>query len=630
MSGICGIFRLDGGPPEGIEAMAAHLTRRGPDGAHIVRDGALALGHTALNTTPESLHETLPFTHCETGCVITADLRLDNRDELIAALGLDTKGRVIGDGEIVLAAYLRWGEDCPIRLLGDFAFAVWDPRKRHLFCARDQMGMKQLIWHRTEAKVFAFASEQQAVLLAASVPNRINEGRIADFLEEYLEGIDYTSTFFEEVFRLPPAHCLTVSADRFDLRRYWTLEPGPELKLASDEDYAQAFLEVFTEAVRSRLRCNSPVGSMLSGGMDSGSVVAVASRLLAAQGRGPLHTFSGVGPDPENCIETRTIHAALAVPGLQPTLVNHADLGEWQDDLVGLATEIGEPFDVGMSLIRAVYLAAARAGVRVVLDGMAGDVTLGAGSYQQDLFASGRWRQLWREAVGEERFWGEGWSRWKALREATRPVLIPDAARQLRRHLTELTAHRPTGLLLDPIFARRVDLAARVHRYRNNSPPAHLTGATARATTLTQPFVTVARERYDRTASLLGVEPRDPFLDRRIVDLCLRLPADQLQHDGWPKMILRRSMAGMLPDAVRWRCGKEHLGYLFTGQLEVGFRRRATLDSVDGASRYWESMLRQTRQEVSGAVVNRQEVEKVGLLHWLVRHTPIGSPLEGP
>jgi len=217
MSGICGIFRLDGGLPMGLEAMLRKLERRGPDGTHTFRDGAVALGHAALNTTPESLSETLPFIHAETGCAITADLRLDNRDELIAALGLDAKDRVIGDGEIILHAYLRWGEDCPARLLGDFAFAIWDPRGRKLFCARDQMGMKQLIWHRTQGRLFAFASEPRAVLLAEGVPKRINEGRIADFLENYLEGIDYTSTFFEEVFRLPPAHYLTVSADRFDL-----------------------------------------------------------------------------------------------------------------------------------------------------------------------------------------------------------------------------------------------------------------------------------------------------------------------------------------------------------------------------------------------------------------------------
>jgi asparagine synthase (glutamine-hydrolysing) len=564
MSGICGIFRLDGGPPEGIEAMAARLERRGPDGTHIVRDGALALGHTALNTTPESLHETLPFTHRETGCTITADLRLDNRDELIAALGLDAKGRVIGDGEIVLAAYLRWGEDCPTRLLGDFAFAIWDPRKRHLFCARDQMGMKQLIHCHMPGKVFAFASEPRAVLLAENVPRRINEGRIADFLEDYLEGIDFTSTFFEEVFRLPPAHCLTVSADRFDLRRYWTLEPGPELKLASDEDYAQAFLEVFTEAVRSRLRVNGPVGSMLSGGMDSGSVVAVASRLLAAEGRGPLHTFSCLGPDPKTCIETRTAWATINhVPGIEPHVADYTKLEPYIDDLIRLMKEIEEPFDGHMVLPRLAYLMASRTGVRVVMDGVGGDTVLSSDGRLPRLIRTGRWISAWQQAKGEAHFW-RGRPQ-VFLLGGIRQAVVPDVLRRIRRRRRLHNAdNTPEGQLLHPDLAEKVNLAARRATFFRHRSAVPLPQAEQRAEAAVHTFPVVGRERYDRVASSLPIEPRDPFTDHKVAEFCLRLPETQVGGKGWHKLVLRLAVAGLLPDTTRWRTGKEHLGADFT------------------------------------------------------------------
>jgi asparagine synthase (glutamine-hydrolysing) len=145
MSGICGILRFDGAAPDGIEAMTVHMQSRGPDGAQHFHDGACALGHTLLATTPEALHETMPLTHMPSGCTITADVRLDNRDELLPVLGLIDAGRVVGDGEIILHAYLKWGEDCPLHLLGDFAFAIWDSRAQRIFAARDHMGMKQLI-----------------------------------------------------------------------------------------------------------------------------------------------------------------------------------------------------------------------------------------------------------------------------------------------------------------------------------------------------------------------------------------------------------------------------------------------------------------------------------------------------
>jgi asparagine synthase (glutamine-hydrolysing) len=211
------------------------------------------------------------------------------------------------------------------------------------------------------------------------VPYRINEGRIADFLVSQLEGIDKTSTFFEEVFRLPPAHALSVTPEGVREWRYWTLEPGPELRLATDQDYAEAFLEVFTEAVRCRLRSAGPVGSMLSGGMDSGSVTAIAREILAETGQGPLPTFSAVGPDPDTCVETRTIHAALTMDGLDPHLVSFADLDPLMPELEVLTWDVDEPFDSGMTLIRAIYLAAHVQGLKVVLDGVGGDTVLSEG-----------------------------------------------------------------------------------------------------------------------------------------------------------------------------------------------------------------------------------------------------------
>ncbi|MFY8193771.1 MAG: asparagine synthetase B, partial [Novosphingobium sp.] len=157
MSGICASVRWDGKPAEhaDLAPVLTALATRGPDGSRLAIDGAAILGHSLLATTPEALVETLPLRHTPTGCVITADVRLDNRDELLAQLDLAIAGRVIGDGELILHAYLRWGADCPVHLLGDFAFLIWDPRHQRVFAARDKVGMKQLIYHLDQGRLFA-------------------------------------------------------------------------------------------------------------------------------------------------------------------------------------------------------------------------------------------------------------------------------------------------------------------------------------------------------------------------------------------------------------------------------------------------------------------------------------------
>jgi len=324
MSGICGQFNLDSTPAAAadLQAMTAMLKQRGPDRADIWNHEHCGIGHTLLATTPELQYERQPFVHTETGCVITADVRLDNREELLAALELSERRATTGDAELILRAYLEWSEGCVDRLLGDFAFAIWDPRRRMLLCARDHLGMRPLYYHHVQGQHFLFASDARAILVLPQVPYQVNQGRIADFLVPQLEWIDYTSTFFEGVCRLPPAHKLTVTSAGVDVVEYWKPLPQTDLAPQSDEGYANGFLEVFNHAVEARLRAPAnTVGSMLSGGMDSGSVVAIAREILSARDDGPLTTYSAARRDVADCEESRAINSAISVTSISPNLI---------------------------------------------------------------------------------------------------------------------------------------------------------------------------------------------------------------------------------------------------------------------------------------------------------------------
>ena len=606
MSGICAVLHCDGRPAASGELapVLAALGRRGPDGSQLAAEGPVALGHALLATTPEALTERQPLRHSGSGCMITADIRLDNRGDLIAALGLAPGARVIGDAELVLEAYLRWDLACLDHLRGDFAFALWDPRCERLLCARDHVGMRQLIYTHTPGGLFALATEAQALLQHPAVPRRINEARIADYFE-HLEANDLTSTFFIGLNRLPPAHALTVTRGEVKLWRYWQLTPPAPLQLPSDAAYAEAFREVFAAAVAARLRAPDPVAAMLSGGVDSGSVAALAASQLRQAGRPMLATFSAIDSDPE-CVESQAIRDALAMDHIDPALVGRDDLAMLRPELERLARAVQEPFDTNMTLLRLMYLAGHRAGHKVMLDGGGGDIVLGAPDMVAWHLRKGRPARAWREARGQERFWGpQPGARENFLRQFAR-IIIPEPLRALRRSLAlRGRPAAPTPTLLSDAFAARIDLPARRAANARHIAPHRFAPDGTRAALDIHPYLVVGRERYDRVASALAIEPRDPFCDLRLIEFCASLPPDQCQDDGWPKVILRRASAGLLPDRVRWRLGKEHLGGLLQddvwGESLRGEERAKMIKSLANLQPYIDS---RSIEHLAGAAKN--------------------------
>jgi len=573
--------------------MTCMLQQRGPEGTHRWHEGPVGLGHTLLATTPELQFERQPFTHAETGCVITADVRLDNRDDLVAALGLHERRDRIGDAELILRTYLEWGEDCPNRLLGDFAFAIFDPRHQALFCARDHFGMRPFYYHHAPGERFVFGSAARSILVLPHVPYRINEGRVADFLVSELEWIDYTSTFFEGVYRLPPGHRVTVSPASIDVAEYWKPQPGPEVGGMSDDDYAQGFLEVFTQAVDARLRAPpGTVGSMLSGGMDSGSVVAVGKDILAARGDGPLPTISAARRDDANCEETKAIKATISTMEISPKLVY---LDEIPDAVDRLMTDNEEPFDGECTMLKAIYHAARDRGRRVVLDGAVGDTLLGEGTYITRLIRQGQLQLAMAEIAAGNKY-DEAGPVATAFFQHLRSAFVPEAVKEILRgpRYRYWVKGSIKSSVISADFARSVDIEGRFERMQRIYPHGWMPDYATERCNAIWPNVTAGRERYARIAAATGTEARDPFLDKRVVEYCSRLPGRFRLKNGWPKMILREIMAEKLPQEVLWTRRKPHLGWLFNeavtkralhnGKLDIIGLKKGLMDYVDPAA----------------------------------------------
>src|SRR5439155_14740383 len=345
----------------------------------------------------------------------------------------------------------------------------------------------------------------------SEVPRRLNETRVADYLVPLLE--DKEITFYEEIVRLPPAHRIAVTREGVRIDQYWALDPEREIRMKSDAEYADAFREIFTEAVRCRLRSAFPVGSMLSGGLDSSSIVCVARKLLADNGGGRLHTFSAVFDGVPECDERHYIEAVLAQGGLEPHFVR-GDLLSPLADLDRILTHQDEPFHApNLFLHRGLDTAASQSGVRVLLDGIDGDTTVSHGvRYLTELARMGRWTALARDVRGLSKHFNDSWSmilfRFALKPFAPEPIRLAWRALRSRARSTE---GRPT--IMRPEFARRIGSEHRTEALLAERLTTPMTAREDHWRSLTRGLIPLVLEMVDRAAAAVAIDCRFPFFD---------------------------------------------------------------------------------------------------------------------
>ncbi|MBI2864750.1 MAG: asparagine synthetase B [Chloroflexi bacterium] len=557
MSGIFGIFHKDGRPIDraALETMRRAMADWGRDGCGIWCDGPVGLGQALTMRTPEAHLERLPRTDGGSGVAFTAAARLDNRTQLAAALGIPPAELAgLADGDLVLRAYNRWGEDCPTRIYGDWSFAVWRPAERRLFLARDHYGHSGLYYFAGE-RTFAFASDRRALLALNLAPVEMDELILAAVLVSWA-GCQGERTLHKPLKRLPPARMLVVTPERLETRQYWHLERVPELRLSKREDYVAAFQDVFDEAVRCRLRANHPAGGQggsgdhpiavtLSGGLDSGSVTATAAGMLRERGERLLaftsvplsDTTAYVGPafgdelpfarataEHAGNVDLHTIPAADVSPiaAIRRSLQVHGEPGHaagnyyWILDLLDTARSHG---------------------CGVLLTGQCGNASI---SWKGDLFSQSflaQGRQL-------------GW-RWWAKETLERQV--PTGLSRLYRRI-----HLPPDPWRDhaaihPEFARRLKL-----RDRLLDDPTYLLAPPLRnprqqRCQIVRPGRSVGGALWAENSAASGLDVRDPTADVRVLEFTFSVPDwvfrdPDVRLDRW---LIRAAMKGRLPDMVR-------------------------------------------------------------------------------
>ena len=285
MSGFIGIFNADEAPVdcELLERLTGSLTFRGPDGRAVWCEGSVGFGHTLFRTTWEARYERQPFT-LDQQVWIVADARVDAREDLVQALGCkhDLALNQTPDVELILRAYLKWGEACLDHMIGDFSFAIWDARSRRLFCARDHFGVK-LFYYAWIGATFIFSNTIAALRLHPYVTNRLNERTLGDFLL-FDCNLTLDTTFFADIQTLPAAHQLTVARTGLKRHKYWQLGLPERVSFRREEEYIEGFRERLEQAVGDRLRTRK-VSTCLSGGLDSTNMALAAIDVAHRRGQ---------------------------------------------------------------------------------------------------------------------------------------------------------------------------------------------------------------------------------------------------------------------------------------------------------------------------------------------------------
>ena len=547
MSAIGGIINFDGVPVDAdlLTQLSTNLEAYGPDGGGEIRQNSVGVVCRSFHTNVESRGERQPLVS-NSGCILAWDGRLDNREELMAPLH-DQVGSNSSDNAIVSAAYEK-STPFPERLIGDFAFSLWDPGSRTLLLARDHVGTRPLFYYLDHNRLI-WSTRLESLLDLPEIKLEVNDEFVAGYL-----AIHPTQhlTPYKNIYAVPPAHVVTIRDGAVAARRFWGLDPDAMIRYRTDQEYEEQFRYLFTEAVRTRLRTDGTVWADLSGGLDSSSIVCVADEIMkhgSVQTR-CLETVSAVFDESSSSDERKFIKVVEQQRGQGG---HHFCESEYPlltaAPFEGLRA-VPNPLELWADYHRAVRRKMRERGARVLLSGIGGDELLTASPDPSPELADllVQWK-LWslHERV-------QAWS--LALKKPYLDVffnhsVVPVLPRRIQQlHQRGQRAKRLS--LLQPRFIKAFDLHEKLHG------PIDVFGfrlpsgrGQARAFFSTSNAIS--------SGHLLAWGAADvtyPFTHRPLVEFLQAIPPTQWIRPGQTRSLLRRALRSYLPPEIANRKGK--------------------------------------------------------------------------
>lgn len=486
---------------------------------------------------------------------IVSDACLTNRTELLNEFGvLSSERSGFATGNLILSAFEKWGEDCVEHLVGDFAFAIWDKQRQKLFCARDHMGGSKLYYYQDKKRLI-FASSPRGILNFSNVEKKFNKNKLSYFLLPEPHLLSVEESWFENILPLPAATILTADGTGIKTRKYWQPEIGLPLPYKNNEEVLEAFRELMFELVAAPLQEFNSVTALLSGGLDSSSIVSVAAKILEKQNK-ELTVFSAVledQNDPHFSDERYFIDRFKSFPNVMIKYVSAPGSGTFTD-----LTELFENNDHPLINSRHYFFKefsreARKIGSGTILEGVFGEFgpTYPGESGFAELLANVKWVTLWRELRKRKKLYGHS-IRYNFRANALNPIL-PDFLKKLKRGNVGSEIPLNTDHPLQEHFFQELLKGTDIQKCPvGQLDPDHRKSQLA-------DFSFLHRKITEFPSSTFGGEPveyRYPFLNKKLLEFCLAVPLKLKIHDGYARYLVRAGLDGILPPEIQWRTSK--------------------------------------------------------------------------
>lgn len=482
--------------------------------------------------------------------IIVSDSTIYNKTEILEELEISDKS--INDDIIILKAFEKWGKDCLNYLLGDFAFAIWNPEKEELFCARDHFGVKSFNYYFDDES-FVFSSDITGILAQNDLSFSIDEQYIADTIS--IVKSEKFRTTYNEIQKLPPAHYLTLKNGKLEINQYWELKPQKTIS-KNNVEIIEEFKSLLIESVKCRATGENSVGTELSGGLDSSTVTAIATQFTQ------LKTFSHVLPD----YLLGKIHPFIDEREFINLLANYCKIPEKHfvtSENKTLIEAINQNVHDFKSLTQqgfgvfsdCLYQAAMQENISVLLSGFGGDevVTSKSLGYFTELAANKQWKELKIDLKSQKL------SRFQYLKTITKYKLkssLPFVAKVviLIKNRKPWWFGKFENLAINKGFSERLHIKKRY--FSNYEKAENLSLQEKNIERITHPHVSQRLEYCSLIARKYGIEYRYPLLDVRLIECYLAIPARLKARNGIGRYAIRKAIEGLVPKKIQWRNDK--------------------------------------------------------------------------
>ncbi|MGC1308436.1 MAG: asparagine synthase-related protein [Phormidesmis sp.] len=482
---------------------------------------------------PAGAVESAPFS-------VAAAVRLDNRLALCRALQLSVS-EALTDEQLILQAYVRWGDRCCDYLLGAYSFVIWDESSSTLFCARDHVGCMPFYYSLTPGS-FVFGTCIEDVLACETVCCDLDER----FVRTRLANVNYVDnerTFYSAVRKLPAGHTLTVSPQQAQVKRYWFPENSPQRSFATDDDCVDALVALLQTVIDEQLTSPARVGVHLTGGLDSSTVAALATQILGNHNRSLPLAYCWLPPPGGESPAAE--HSLLEQVRSQLDLTLRFQQLTGNDLKVGLARDLTLlPAAAMLFQEQLVMHQAQQDNIQILLSGWGGDelISFGGRGHYANLLRSGQWRRLWQEsqAVSSDPF-----------RHILYKGIFPQCLwlQQMHQWLTTTRRRRPLTHYLHPDFVHQV-------KPYQNRPLRYLSVRQSQLALLDNGHLSERIEAWATLGKRYNITYRYPLLDKRIIEFALGLPPEMFYREKQNRWLMRHAAAKLLPHSVAWNVDK--------------------------------------------------------------------------